>query len=115
MSRTCRGRYALLALWLTAIAPIATGCGQKETKAAPATSKRGPKVAAFPVEVLKVEAAPHEVVVAAPGQELPALPAGVELAFDPVEGRGPMQGVAVGLAAVASATTARTTRTSSPR
>jgi molybdopterin-guanine dinucleotide biosynthesis protein A len=43
------------------------------------------------------------VVVAAPGQQLPPLPAGVQLAFDPVEGRGPMQGVAVGLAAVVKA------------
>lgn len=40
------------------------------------------------------------VVVAAPGQELPELPAGVAVAEDPVEGRGPMQGLAVGLAAV---------------
>src|SRR5262245_24146987 len=43
------------------------------------------------------------VVVAAPGQELPPLPAGVAVAEDPVEGRGPMQGLAVGLAAVAAA------------
>lgn len=41
------------------------------------------------------------VVVAAPGQELPVLPAGVEVAEDPVEGLGPMQGLAVGLAALA--------------
>ncbi|MBE1463214.1 molybdenum cofactor guanylyltransferase [Kibdelosporangium phytohabitans] len=41
------------------------------------------------------------VVVAAPGQGLPELPAGVEIAEDPVEGLGPMQGVAVGLASVA--------------
>ena len=41
------------------------------------------------------------VVVAAPGQELPPLPAGVAVVEDPVEGRGPMQGLAVGLAAVA--------------
>jgi molybdopterin-guanine dinucleotide biosynthesis protein A len=40
------------------------------------------------------------VVVAAPEQQLPPLPDGVEIAVDPVEGRGPMQGVAVGLAAV---------------
>ncbi len=38
------------------------------------------------------------VVVAAPGQELPELPAGVTVAVDPVEGLGPMQGLAVGLA-----------------
>ncbi|MEV5412736.1 NTP transferase domain-containing protein [Thermopolyspora sp. NPDC052614] len=41
------------------------------------------------------------VVVAAPGQELPPLPSGVAVVEDPVEGRGPMQGLAVGLAAVA--------------
>jgi molybdopterin-guanine dinucleotide biosynthesis protein A len=41
------------------------------------------------------------VVVAAPGQELPALPGGVAVVEDPVEGRGPLQGLAVGLAAVA--------------
>lgn len=41
------------------------------------------------------------VVVAAPGQELPELPAGVAVVEDPVEGLGPMQGLAVGLDAVA--------------
>jgi molybdopterin-guanine dinucleotide biosynthesis protein A len=41
------------------------------------------------------------VVVAAPGQELPELPAGVEVVEDPVEGLGPMQGLAAGLAALA--------------
>ena len=40
------------------------------------------------------------VVVRAPEQELPALPDGVELVDDPVEGLGPMQGVAAGLTAV---------------
>lgn len=40
------------------------------------------------------------VVVRAPGQSLPALPTAVELVEDPVEGLGPMQGVAAGLAAV---------------
>jgi molybdopterin-guanine dinucleotide biosynthesis protein A len=41
------------------------------------------------------------VVVGAPGQELPDLPAGVDVVTDPVEGLGPMQGLAAGLAAVA--------------
>ncbi|MDT7661053.1 MAG: molybdenum cofactor guanylyltransferase, partial [Pseudonocardiales bacterium] len=41
------------------------------------------------------------VVVGAPGQLLPALPAGVAVVEDPVEGLGPMQGIAAGLAAVA--------------
>jgi molybdopterin-guanine dinucleotide biosynthesis protein A len=40
------------------------------------------------------------VAVAAPGQELPELPPGVEVVADPVEGRGPLQGIATGLAAV---------------
>jgi molybdopterin-guanine dinucleotide biosynthesis protein A len=40
------------------------------------------------------------VVVRAPGQELPALPAGVEVTEDAREGQGPLQGLAAGLAAV---------------
>lgn len=40
------------------------------------------------------------VVVAAPGQVLPALPAGVTVVEDPVEGLGPVQGLAAGLAAL---------------
>jgi molybdenum cofactor guanylyltransferase len=40
------------------------------------------------------------VVVAAPGQQLPELPLGVQVVEDPVEGLGPMCGVATGLAAV---------------
>jgi molybdenum cofactor guanylyltransferase len=39
-------------------------------------------------------------VVRAPGQELPALPKGVETLDDPTEGLGPLQGIAVGLAAL---------------
>lgn len=41
------------------------------------------------------------VVVRAPGQALPALPGGIEVLDDPSEGRGPLQGLAVGLAALA--------------
>jgi len=41
------------------------------------------------------------VVVRAPGQPLPALPPAVEIADDPLEGLGPVQGLAAGLAAVA--------------
>jgi molybdopterin-guanine dinucleotide biosynthesis protein A len=41
------------------------------------------------------------VVVRAPGQDLPALPADVEVVEDPREGLGPLQGLAAGLAAVA--------------
>lgn len=40
------------------------------------------------------------VVVRAAGQDLPALPAMVEVADDPREGQGPLQGIAAGLAAV---------------
>ena len=40
------------------------------------------------------------VVVRAPGQELPALPRNVEVTEDAREGRGPLQGLAAGLAAV---------------
>jgi molybdopterin-guanine dinucleotide biosynthesis protein A len=40
------------------------------------------------------------VVVRAPGQELPELPAGVVVAVDARGGRGPLQGLAAGLAAV---------------
>ncbi len=41
------------------------------------------------------------VIVRAPGQELPALPLGVRIVDDAAEGRGPLQGLAAGLAAVA--------------
>jgi len=41
------------------------------------------------------------VVVRAPGQELPALPAQVDVVEDPREGLGPLQGLAAGLAATA--------------
>ena len=40
------------------------------------------------------------VVVAAPDQELPPLPAGVQVVRDPEEGRGPLQGLATGLQAL---------------
>ena len=40
------------------------------------------------------------VVVAAPGQDVPALPEGVEIVRDEVEGRGPLAGLAAGLAAL---------------
>jgi molybdopterin-guanine dinucleotide biosynthesis protein A len=43
------------------------------------------------------------VVVRAPGQVLPPLPEGVEIVEDAREGRGPLQGLAAGLAAVAGA------------
>ncbi len=40
------------------------------------------------------------VVVRAPGQELPPLPGGILLADDPQAGKGPLQGIAAGLAAL---------------
>ncbi len=40
------------------------------------------------------------VVVRAPGQDLPVLPPGVEIAEDAAEGKGPLQGIASGLRAV---------------
>jgi molybdenum cofactor guanylyltransferase len=40
------------------------------------------------------------VVVAAPGQDVPELPPGVEIVRDPERGRGPLQGLAAGLAAL---------------
>lgn len=40
------------------------------------------------------------VVVAAPGQDLPALPEGVRIARDAVQARGPLQGLATGLQAL---------------
>jgi molybdopterin-guanine dinucleotide biosynthesis protein A len=46
------------------------------------------------------EVSDHIVVVAAPDQALPELPDEVSIAHDPVEGRGPLQGIAVGLEAL---------------
>jgi molybdopterin-guanine dinucleotide biosynthesis protein A len=40
------------------------------------------------------------VVVRAPGQELPAVPASIEIVEDPTEGDGPLRGLATGLAAL---------------
>jgi molybdenum cofactor guanylyltransferase len=40
------------------------------------------------------------VLVRAPGQELPDLPAGLEIVDDPAEGEGPLRGLATGLAAL---------------
>ncbi|HEY4607614.1 MAG TPA: molybdenum cofactor guanylyltransferase [Ilumatobacteraceae bacterium] len=42
------------------------------------------------------------VVVASPGQELPTLRSGTTIVEDPIEGLGPMQGIATGLDAVAA-------------
>ena len=47
------------------------------------------------------EAAWPVAVVAAPGQDVPPLPEGVLLVRDPVEGQGPLRGIAAGLEAIA--------------
>jgi molybdenum cofactor guanylyltransferase len=47
-------------------------------------------------------AAPPVIVVCAPGQDLPSLPAWVELVYDEQPGLGPLAGLAAGLAAAAS-------------
>jgi molybdopterin-guanine dinucleotide biosynthesis protein A len=52
------------------------------------------------VRVVATATAPV-IVVAAPGQDLPALPAGVMVVRDPIAGRGPLQGIAAGLSAIA--------------
>lgn len=46
------------------------------------------------------EVAAPVVVVAAPGQDVPPLPAEVAIVRDAVEGRGPLQGISAGLAAL---------------
>src|SRR5947208_5339571 len=51
------------------------------------------------VRVLR-EAVGPVVAVAAPGQDVPPLPDDVEIVRDEVEGRGPLQGLAAGLAAL---------------
>lgn len=52
------------------------------------------------VRILSEVVAPI-VVVAAPDQEVPQLPEGVAIVRDPEKGRGPLQGLAAGLAALA--------------
>src|SRR5713226_1148730 len=52
------------------------------------------------------EAVAPLVVVAAPDQDVPPLPAEVEIVRDPEQGRGPLQGLAAGLAALRGRTDA---------
>jgi molybdopterin-guanine dinucleotide biosynthesis protein A len=52
------------------------------------------------------EVATPIVVVAAADQDVPPLPAGVEMVRDPVQGRGPLQGLAAGLEALRGRTDA---------
>ena len=65
-----------------------------------ATLPFGPEVLLQRVVRLIGQTASPIVVVAAPDQELPELPASVVIARDPVSGRGPLQGIAAGLAAL---------------
>src|SRR3954464_10860020 len=51
------------------------------------------------VRILR-EVVEEVVVVAAPGQEVPPLPGEVQIVRDEVEGRGPLGGLAAGLAAL---------------
>ena len=61
------------------------------------------------------QAVSHVVVVAAPEQDLPTLPSDVSIARDPVFALGPLQGIAVGLAAAeAHATMAYVSPTDAP-
>jgi molybdopterin-guanine dinucleotide biosynthesis protein A len=61
----------------------------------------GPELMLQRVVRLLSEAVSPVVVVAAPGQELPPLPAGVLLTNDEREGRGPLEGLLAGLTAIA--------------
>jgi molybdopterin-guanine dinucleotide biosynthesis protein A len=63
----------------------------------------GPELMLERVVRLVGEAVGPVVVVAAPGQELPPLPDRVTVVRDPVSGRGPLQGLAAGLAALPDA------------
>jgi molybdopterin-guanine dinucleotide biosynthesis protein A len=67
---------------------------------AKATLPFGPELMLQRVVRLLAEVVPPIVVVAAPGQELPALPVGVILARDEREGRGPLEGLLAGLMAM---------------
>lgn len=60
----------------------------------------GPEVMLQRVVRLLGEAVGPIVVVAAPDQELPELPSGVSIVWDRREGRGPLEGLSAGLAAL---------------
>src|SRR5687768_9948896 len=61
---------------------------------------RGSTLLAHVVAVVTDGTGGPVVVVRAPGQQLPPLPAGVDVVEDEVEGRGPLQGLAAGLTAM---------------
>lgn len=60
----------------------------------------GPERMLQRVSRLASQAAEPIVIVAAPGQSLPELPTAVTIVHDPIEGRGPLQGLATGLSAM---------------
>ena len=60
----------------------------------------GPELMLQRVARLLAEVVGPIVVVAAPGQDIPELPGGIEVVRDPVADRGPLQGLAAGLAAL---------------
>ena len=65
---------------------------------------RGSTLLAHVVAVVTDGTGGPVVVVRAPGQQLPPLPAGVDVVEDDVEGRGPLQGLAAGLTALEART-----------
>ncbi len=66
----------------------------------------GPELMLQRVVRLLREAVPRVIVVAAPGQELPPLPPEAAVVRDRREGRGPLEGLAAGLAALPAEATA---------
>jgi molybdenum cofactor guanylyltransferase len=78
-------------------------CGGRSTRMglAKATLPFGPELMLQRVVRLLGQVVSPIAVVAAPGQELPPLPAGVIVARDEREGRGPLEGLLAGLSALA--------------
>ena len=78
-------------------------CGGKSSRMglSKATLPFGPELMLLRVVRLLSAVAQPIVVVAAPGQDLPPLPSGVILTRDEREGRGPLEGLLAGLAAIA--------------
>src|SRR5262245_27673434 len=78
-------------------------CGGKSSRMGrpKATLPFGPELMLQRVVRLLGEVVEPIVVVAAPGQELPPLPADVQIARDEREGRGPLEGLSAGLATIA--------------
>ena len=77
-------------------------CGGRSTRMGrdKAALPFGPELMLQRVVRLLGEAVERIVVVAAPGQELPPLPEGIEVVRDQREGRGPLEGLAAGMRAI---------------